>query len=235
MNAVLIISVLLLALIAFVFSRRPRKLSSEDRPDYFAPPHARGLFSEPNSIGTKAGLTSAEANHQAATQRAALMARAAAGDQTSLTEAHASGDKVLYGEVLDTLVEQASENDESLRALASHIAQQGELRANVKLASALIEIWQRSPNKRLLIEMLHVAALADNGVIYQRATEAALQVWRDGRVPQVTAQELYALIENQYWMLASEVKRSGAGFVLKRMLVSVRRELAAAAQRVSAE
>jgi hypothetical protein len=83
--------------------------------------------------------------------------------------------------------------------------------------------------------MLHIAALSDDAAIYQQAVETVLQVWRNGRLPEISSEELYALIENQYWMLASEAKRSGAGFVLKRRLVSVRRELAAAARRASNE
>ncbi len=235
MNAVLIISVLLFAFTAFALYRWQRQSSNEDTTNYFAPPRSGGLFSDQAAVGADASLTGAATDHQAAEQRAALLARAAEGDQAALAEAHAIGDAAFYREVLDALTEQAAENDENLRKLTSHIAQNAELRASAKLAMALIEAWQRSPDKRVLAEMMHIAALADDAAIYQQAVETALRVWRDGRLPQVQTGELYALIENQYWMLGSEAKRSGASFVLKRMLVSVRRELAAAARRASAE
>lgn len=235
MNAVLIISVLLLAFTAFALYRWQRQSSNEDTSHYFAPPRSGGLFSDQAAVSAHARLTSATTDHQAAEQRAALLARAAEGDQAALAEAHAIGDAAFYCEALDALTAQAAENDENLYSLASHITRSSELRASAKLALALIEAWQRSPDKRALAEVMHMAALADDAAIYQQAVETTLQVWRDGRLPQVQAEELYALIENQYWMLGSEAKRSGASFVLKRMLVSVRRELAAAARRASAE
>ncbi len=233
MNAVLIISVLLLAFTAFALYRWPRQPSNEDTTNYFAPPRSGGLFSHQAAVSANTRLTAPD--NRLAEQRAALLARAAEGDQAALAEAHASGDAAFYREVLDTLTAQAAENDQNLQALASHITRSGELRASAKLALALIEAWQRSPDKGALGEVMHLAALADDAAIYQQAVETVLQVWRDGRLPQVQVGELYALIENQYWMLGSEAKRSGANFVLKRMLVNVRRELAAAARRASAE
>lgn len=235
MNAVLIISVLLFAFTAFALYRWPRQPSNEDTTNYFTPPRSGGLFSNQAAVSANARLTATETDHRVAEQRAALLARAAEGDQAALAEAHAFGDAAFYREVLDALTAQATGNDENLYSLASHITRSGELRASAKLAVALVEAWQRSPDKRALVEVMHIAALADDAAIYQQAVETVLQVWRDGSLPQVQTGELYALIENQYWMLASEAKRSGAGFVLKRMLVSVRRELAAAARRASAE
>jgi len=233
MNAVLIISVLLLAFTAFALYRWPRQPSNEDTTDYFTPPRFGGLFSNQAAVSAHESLPRITTDNQTAERRAALQARAAEGDHATLAEAHALGDAAFYREVLDKLAAQAAQNDENLSSLVSHISQNNELRASPKLAVALLEAWQRSPDKRTLAEMLHIAALADDAAIYQQAAEAALQVWRDGRLPQVQVGELYALIENQYWMLASEAKRSGAGFILKRMLVSVRRELAAAARRAS--
>lgn len=235
MNAVLIISVLLFAFTAFALYRWPRQPSNEDTTNYFTPPHSGGLFSHQAAVSANASLATAETDHRVAEQRAALLARAAEGDQAALAEAHATGDAAFYREVLDMLTAQATESDENLQALASHITRSGELRASAKLATALIEAWQRSPDKGALGEVMHMAALADDAAIYQQAVETVLQVWRDGRLPQVQAEKLYALIENQYWMLTSEARRSGANFVLKRMLVSVRRELAAAARRAPAE
>jgi hypothetical protein len=236
MNAVLIISILLLlALTAFFLYRWQRKLSDKNTSSYITPPRSGGLFGNQSSISANAPLSSAEAEKQSLERRTALISRAAQGDQTALNEAQAVGDTGLYQKVLDTLVARASGNDENLRALASHIIQRSELRASARLAAALIEAWQCLPNKRALAEMLHIAALSDDAAIYQQAVETVLQVWRNGRLPEISSEELYALIENQYWMLASEAKRSGAGFVLKRRLVSVRRELAAAARRASNE
>jgi hypothetical protein len=237
MNVVLIISVLLLAFTAFAFYRWSRKPSSEDTEHYLMPPRSGGLFSHQGSVSANAPATNATADtdKQIAERRAALIKRAAEGDQSTLAEAHMTGDATLYREVLDALTARASENSEHLHALAARIKGSGELRASAMLAAGLIEAWRQAPERPALVEMLHIAALADDAAIYQQAIEVALQVWRDGRLPQISSEELHALIENEYWTLASEAKRSGEGFVLKRMLVSVRRELATAKPRASAE
>ena len=52
-----------------------------------------------------------------------------------------------------------------------------------------------------------------------------------GRLEGLGAEDLRALFEAEYWLLSSEAKRSGAGFVLKQKLADVRRRLAAGARR----
>ena len=232
MSAVLIISFLLLTLIAFALHRWQRKPFHEDAPR-FAPPRGGGLFSDQSSVAADEHPTNAETQIRILEQRTGLVARAMEGESETLAEAQASGDPDLYREVLDALVERAMSADEDLLALASQIAESGHLRANPKLAAAVIEVWKRAPDKRALAVMLHLAALADDAATYQRAVETVMLWWREGRVPRLSAEELQALVESHYWVLAPEARRSGAGYFLKRMLASVRRELAAAAQRAS--
>ena len=66
-------------------------------------------------------------------------------------------------------------------------------------------------------------------------TVAGLVDWYDreakqaaARVRNMSAEELRSLFEGEYWLLSSEAKRSGAGFLLKQRLAHVRRELSAA-------
>jgi hypothetical protein len=59
--------------------------------------------------------------------------------------------------------------------------------------------------------------------------------WRAGQLPWLSAAQLSATIESEYWLLAPEARNSGAGFLLQQQLVAVRRELAAVAQQVSAQ
>ncbi|HJZ80521.1 MAG TPA: hypothetical protein VKD91_09250, partial [Pyrinomonadaceae bacterium] len=60
--------------------------------------------------------------------------------------------------------------------------------------------------------------------------EQALQLWHEGKLSAVSALELKALFEGEFWILSSRSRSSGAGFVLKRTLDSARRELEAAAK-----
>jgi hypothetical protein len=72
---------------------------------------------------------------------------------------------------------------------------------------------------------LHVAALADDAAVYQRAADTVLDYWSQGRVVNLSRETLRDLIESQFWVLATEARRSGAGFVLKCRLAGIRREL----------
>ena len=76
-----------------------------------------------------------------------------------------------------------------------------------------------------MTKMLHVAALSDDATVYQAAVETALEFWRKGFLPKISPQELLAILEGEFWLLSSNTRSSGAGFLLKRTLSSARREL----------
>jgi hypothetical protein len=73
--------------------------------------------------------------------------------------------------------------------------------------------------------MLHVAALSDDAETYRQAVELALNSWRNDKLPNLSAEELHSLINGEYWVLSSNTRSSGAGFVLKRTLATAKREL----------
>lgn len=231
MVTVLITSFLLIAAISYAFYRRQRATSEEDADYNLAPPPFSGLFGEADAPDKAA--RGANASQQAVTseQRKALRERAAQGIKEALQEAHASGDAALYDEILDALVEQA-DSDKKLLGLVSYVARKEGLRVNMKLAEAFIESWKSSPDRSATAKMLHIAALADDAALYQRAIETALQFWQDGRIPDLSAEELRSLVESEYWLLSTGVRSSGAGFVLKQRLAVLRRELAAAIERI---
>ena len=77
---------------------------------------------------------------------------------------------------------------------------------------------------------MHFAALSDDADVYRGAVEQALTFWREGKLSDVSAIELRALFDGEFWILSSRTRSSGAGFVLKRTLDSARRELEAAAR-----
>jgi len=49
--------------------------------------------------------------------------------------------------------------------------------------------------------------------------------WREGKLSESNPEELRALLEGEFWLLSSNVRSSGAGFLLKRTLASARRDL----------
>ena len=100
-----------------------------------------------------------------------------------------------------------------------------EREAKRALAAEFIESWQQSPDRNSTAKMLHLAALADDAETYDKAAELALSVWQSGSIPDLSAAELQMLLNSEFWLLSSNTRNSGAGFVLKRTLSRAKREL----------
>ena len=100
-----------------------------------------------------------------------------------------------------------------------------ESEAKKQLAEQFIESWQQLPDRASTAKMLHLAALSDDAMIYNAAVEAALRVWQNGGIPGLSAVELQALVNSEFWLLSSGTRSSGAGFLLKRTLAQAKRVL----------
>jgi hypothetical protein len=92
-------------------------------------------------------------------------------------------------------------------------------------AMQAIRAFQQSPDRSSTTKLLHIAALTDDAKNYGRAIELVLMSWRDGSLADLSAVELQALINSEYWVLSSKTRSSGAGFVLKRTLSTANSEL----------
>ena len=88
-----------------------------------------------------------------------------------------------------------------------------------------IRAFQQSPNRSSTTKLMHVAALSYDEKNYGRAIELELMAWRDGNLADLSAKELESLFNSEYWVLSSQTRTSGAGFVLKRTLANANREL----------
>lgn len=100
-----------------------------------------------------------------------------------------------------------------------------EREAKITAAQEFIETWKESPDRTSTATMLHLAADTDDAETYNNAAELALNVWQEGKLPDVSAAELHTLLNSEYWLLSSHTRSSGAGFILKRTLSRARREL----------
>lgn len=228
MVTVLITSFLLLLAVSFAIYRWQR-VASKDYADRALPappaPDFKGLFNDAGK-DEDTRLLAAQAERELALKRQELVARAGAGDKEALQEAHESGDRKLYEEVLNALVERA-ENEKQLFALASYVARHDGLPVNSSLAAAFASNWKLAPDRRSTAEMLHLAALAGDAGFYRQVIETALQYWQERQLPDMNAGELLQLIESEFWLIPTNERNSGAGFLLKRELAKVRRTLAA--------
>lgn len=161
----------------------------------------------------------------AANDRAAILARAAQGELATLGEAHKNAR--LYDEVLNALID-AFDRQGNIAGLVRHIADSDDLRGNVRLAERVIAAWQSAPDRRSTVNMLHVAALADQASTYRRAVDLAVAAFKNGRLNSFSIDDFFDLLESQFWVLATEARCGGDGFALKKRLAEVGRELAAA-------
>jgi hypothetical protein len=205
----------------------PRAKSFEQ--NLLPPPNPpRGLFSDPDDQNAS-GQNRFEAILPAATaealeaERLSLTKRAKEGDKAALKEAHALGDWEFYSEVLNELVA-AADRAPALLGLVSYVTR-NELPVSSRLAEAVIKSWKNSPERSSTATTLHITALADDAALCQQVVEAAVDFWRQGLLPDVSAAELRALFDGEFWVLSAKTRSSGAGFVLKRSLANARREL----------
>jgi hypothetical protein len=204
-----------LILVAVYFLQKPA--SAPELDELPPPPNPRGLFPEPEN------LAQLEADTRAGEVRAEVLAEAEAGDKSALRKAHGLSDNALYDQALTTLVT-LIKSDAELLSLISHVTR-NEWPVNKSLALACIDSWAKAPDKSSTTKTLHIAALSDDADTFGTAVELAMKFWREGKVSDLTAIELNALLNGEFWVLSSATRGSGAGFVLKRTLASARREL----------
>jgi hypothetical protein len=159
-------------------------------------------------------------------ERNLLQARAATGDKSALDAAHALGDRVFYTDLLRQLTSHA-QSKEALLALASYVTRNN-LSVTRELANAIVTRWSAAPDRMSTPTALHLAALADDAEFYRKTVDAAFNFWRRGLLADISAPELRALFDGEFWVLSAPTRNSAAGFVLKRTLASVRRELESA-------
>jgi hypothetical protein len=205
--------------IALYFSLKPKPAESEQFLP--PPPNARGLFADE--------VDRALLEEQSATGAAhaeSLVARARNGERSALAVARQSGDKDLYNRALTELVNQAS-SESKLLAVMSYVTQYN-FPVNQTLAEAVLDSWRTSPDRQSTAKALHFAALSNNAGLFRKAVEEALKLWREGKLSDLSPDELRALFDGEFWVLSSGIRSSGAGFVLKQTLADARRELEAA-------
>jgi hypothetical protein len=221
---VLFLAILLFSGIGFFFWQK--SLRDTARPVLPPSPDFHGLFGE---NPTRAELKTQEDVERAALVESSLLERARAGDKSVLIDANESGDADLYLRVLNEFV-QKIDSDAALLSLMSFVAQ-NDLRVSVPLATAAVGSWEKSPTREGTAKALHFAALSDDARLYGDTIELSLALWREGKLANVSSEELRALFDGEFWILSSRSRSSGAGFALKQTLADARRELEAAGVR----
>jgi hypothetical protein len=230
MDTILFISIFLLAAATLAirfWNRRPPPKEPDFLPET---QNFDGLFAEQHAEEMKL-FAQAEEERRVREERRRLLGRADEGDMTALDEAQAYGDISFYREILQALVDRAEGGDERLRSIGKHIVDSRQLRSSGEFAAMMIERWALEPDHLPFTGALHLAALSDEVAVFRRALEVALNFFREGRFPRISAEDFLATVESAWWLIRAEARNSGSGFFLKRLIVDVRRELAAAPRR----
>jgi hypothetical protein len=213
MVTLLITSVLILGLaaIAIYFWQKPATDTETDELLPATPP--RGLFSDNQPITE---LTPPENNGHQIDWRSRI-------DDGDLAVLRETKNLEVYPDALNQAVAQATSDTQLLKLVSFVVA--NELPATSSLADAVMRLWEASPDRQTTAKMLHLAALSNDAEVYRNAIEKSLQFWREKKLPDVSASDLQALFDGEFWLLSSIVRSSGNGFILKRTLSSARREL----------
>ena len=214
MVTLLITSVFVFGLIAIAIFFWQKAANTSQPIELPLPPQPAGLFSD---------FKPAELPSPTEDPKKAVIESATKGDRTALAQAHALNDSALYEEVLNLFVEQI-DSEPKLLSLVSHVTR-NELPVTKALAKRSIDYWENSSDKDSTAKMLHLAALSDDAETFRQVVELALSSWRNGKLPDISAVELQSLINGEFWILSSNTRSSGAGFVLKRTLATAKREL----------
>jgi hypothetical protein len=152
-------------------------------------------------------------------KRDEILKRAHNGNIPSLKAAAELNDQSFYEQVMAALADTADTHQ-----LVS-FAMRNELTISVPLAQKFIDVWRAQPEAIGTAKMLHIAARSDDATTFRVAVEEALEYWRKEKLTDVSAIELKAIINGEYWVLSQKSRASGAGFRLKQVLAESRKEL----------
>jgi hypothetical protein len=226
LSALFIVTVLLLAAVAYRIFRKQQELNSyrAERELYASEP--RRLFDQRRDPAEAERLSAEDRARAAAELSASLLTRASQGDYTALSDARRANDAALYSSVLSALLNWANSAEDNLIALSAFVSSDSGLRGSRELAEAYSKLWERAPDRATTARLVHLAALSDDAEAFCHAVDAAARAVLEGRLTSLTGEDLRALAESEFWVLSTEARTSGAGFVLKQRLASLRSELA---------
>ena len=195
----LIISFLLLFAALTTYTLRRLYPHTTDTLRQLPPPPAAGLFANPEH---QRALAEEAAQHAEAARRQEIIARAAQGDMSALSEARELNDAVFYQATLNATLDCVDAAE-----VAQFLAENEELPANARLLDDLLAVWQNHPTRRNIAHLLHLSARTGAAEVFQHTLETV----RAAELPNLLAEDLARLAESSYWLLPQTARSSGAG------------------------
>ena len=198
-----------------------RKSLPPAQPDSFElPNNYRSLF-EPDEAELRVWQREQDEKAQAERQaelRQNLLRRAEEKDLNALLEAKIYGDSRLSDEVFQILLQKDADK------LADFVTRNG-LTANADLVELSAKKLSENPTLDNLLKSVHLSALTNSAEIFLQVLETTNELYKAKRLNEISGEKLIEIFDSHYWLLATDARVSGAGYLLKERMTSVRREI----------
>ncbi len=220
-------SLLIAAALRFSIVRENRRRTLEPQSaQEFEQPVYRSLFAP--TAEEAAGFKRFEAEKLLAAERENqkrnLIRRAELGDFDVLIEANELGDSIFYRKTLDSLTETNKIETASFFQLAAFVSS-NQLPTDKTFAQTVLAKWRENPQTYFLPTVLHISVLTESAENYLKTIEAIFDSWKQNGLKKVSANQLFAAFDAHFRLLPTSARTSGAGFLLKEKLASIRREV----------
>ena len=208
------------ASITFFVSRRKELPPIQPQETFNTPPKYRSLF-EPDEAELRQWQkeqdekTTAE---KAVELRLDLLTRAKKNDFNTLLEAKIYGNARLYDEVFQVLLQKDADK-------LTDFVTRNSLTANADLVELSVKKLSENPNLDNLLKLVRLSALTNSAEIFLQVLETTSELWEQKRLNGISAEKLIEVLESHYWLLATEARVSGAGYLLKEKMASMHREI----------
>jgi hypothetical protein len=133
-----------------------------------------------------------------------------------------SGFRPLFEPAAEEL--RAVEREEELK-IEARKAEEAKRAREEQLArfEAVRKSWRGVPSKKDTIELLFLASQSERGKIYFETANEVIEVWKNGQIAGLSADDLSQLLESHFWLLPAQERTSGAKFSLQEEIASLRR------------
>jgi hypothetical protein len=215
MVAVISISFIsIVVLIAFAIGRRfffddPESKSSP------RPLKPVSLFTPDAKILAK--IEQAEHHRKTAEESERVMAWASLVPFSDLTEMPPTENKKIANDALEILTDRAHQSEDVL-ALCSFVLNHKSFNVNQKLTNKFQVCWENAPDLQKTNWIFELALRADNADLFQTVFNKAQQFINNGKLSDLSSDDLRELATSHFWLLSPNARMSGAGFWLKQKL-----------------
>lgn len=86
----------------------------------------------------------------------------------------------------------------------------------------LRQTWRENPTKRDAVEMLITAVETESASVFSSVVSEVIREWRKEQFNGLSATDLADLIESDLWLLPTEERMSGNGFLVKQEIAKLR-------------